>query len=104
MKAMGRHKVDKNVAKWTKICLSMVYSPWCFYSCLQHRDLIQKYWVEGFYEVNFTESVWALQLMCEVAEVGEGEAVKDSLTVDVTEISPRPQASRGLRLQVEGTL
>ena len=43
--------------------------------------------------------------MCEVAEVGEGEAVEDSLTVDVTEISPRPQASsRGLRLQVEGTL
>ena len=42
--------------------------------------------------------------MCEVAEVGEGEAVEDSLTVDVTEISPWPQASRGLRLQVEGTL
>ena len=42
--------------------------------------------------------------MCEVAEVGEGEGVKDSLTVDVTEISPRPKASRGLRLQVEGTL
>ena len=58
-----------------------------------HRDLIQKYLVEGFYEVNFTESVWALQLMCEVAEVGEGEGVEDSLTVDVTEISPRPQAS-----------
>ena len=73
----------------------MVYSPWCFNSCLQHRDLIQKYWVEGFYEVKFTESVRAHQLMCEVAEVGEGEAVKDSLTVDVTEISPWPQASRG---------
>ena len=42
--------------------------------------------------------------MCEVAEVGEGEGVEDSLTVDVTEISPWPQASRGLRLQVEDTL
>ena len=35
--------------------------------------------------------------MCEVAEVGEGEAVEDSLTVDVTEISPWPQPSRGLK-------
>ena len=42
--------------------------------------------------------------MCEVAEVGEGEGVEDSLAVEVTEISAQPQASRGLRLQVEGTL
>ena len=28
----------------------------------------------------------------------------DSLAVEVTEISAQPQASRGLRLQVEGTL
>ena len=41
--------------------------------------------------------------MCEVAEVGEGEGVEDSLAVEVTEISAWPQASRGLRLQVEGT-
>ena len=68
----------------------MVYSPWCFYSGLNHIDLIQKYLVEDFYEVNFTESFRALPLMCEVAEVGEGEGVKDSLTVDVMEISPQP--------------
>ena len=42
--------------------------------------------------------------MCEVAEVGEGEGVEDSLAVEVTEISAQPQASRGLGLQVEGTL
>ena len=51
--------------------------------------------MEGFHEVDFNKSVSALQLMC---------GVQDSLAVEVTGISARPQASRGLRMQVEGTL